>query len=107
MSQITWRRTSSHIGPLQIAIIVLAVITALVHLDRGITTSAMSAAHPAMAPGAHPGGPLPGHNPPMGGFGGPSILRFIPIPLSVLFFLNFAAYIVLVVSTVSRFAEQS
>src|SRR6266487_2670604 len=36
--------------------------------------------------------------PPAGrpGGGGPSILSFIPIPLSVLFFLNFIGYIVLV-----------
>jgi hypothetical protein len=97
MSQISLRRTISHIGPLQIAIIILAVVTALVHLDRGIMTSAMSAARPVMPPGAHPGGSLAGHRP-AGGFGGPSILRYIPIPLSTLFFLNFTAYIILIVA---------
>ncbi len=95
MSQITLRRTISHIGPMQVAIIILAVVTALVHLDRGIMASAMSAARPAMLPRIRPGGSLAGQNRPMGGFGGPAILRFIPIPLSVLFFLNFAAYIIL------------
>jgi hypothetical protein len=95
MSQITLRRTISHIGPLQIAIIVLAVITALVHLDRSLTTGLLS--------GGHAGGPLPGSHaggPPRGGGprGGPSLLSALPIPLSVLFLLNFAAYIVLVVA---------
>ncbi len=95
MSQVTWRRTISHIGPLQIAIIILAIITALVHLDRGIMTSALAGAHPAVppgGPGGHAGGPPAGRP----GGGGPSILSFIPIPLSVLFFLNFIGYIVLV-----------
>ena len=98
MSQVSLRRTIAHIGPLQIAIIILAVVTALVHLDRGIMTSAMSAARPAMPPGFHPGASPAGHAPAGGRFGGPSILRYIPIPLSFLFFLNFAAYIILVVA---------
>jgi glycopeptide antibiotics resistance protein len=34
MSQASLHRTISHIGPLQVAIIILAVATALVHLDR-------------------------------------------------------------------------
>ncbi len=93
MSQVTWRRTISHIGPLQIAIIILAVITALVHLDRSITTmGALTGAHPAVPPGGHPGGPPAGRP----GGGGPSILSFIPIPLPILFLLNFIGYIVLV-----------
>ncbi len=95
MSQVSLRRTISHIGPLQIAIIVLAVITALVHLDRSITTGLLSGGHVGgPPPGSHVGGPPRGGGP----RGGPSLLSALPIPLSVLFLLNFAAYIVLVVA---------
>ena len=95
MSQITLRRTISHIGPLQIAIIVLAVITALVHLDRSLTTGLLSGGHAGgPPPGSHAGGPPRGGGP----RGGPSLLSALPIPLSVLFLLNFAAYIVLIVA---------
>jgi hypothetical protein len=87
MSQITLRRTISHIGPLQIAILVLAVATALVHLDRGITTNAMMA-HPFPHAGVRPAGPPPGSGGLMF-----SIMRVIPLP--ILFYLNFAAYIIL------------
>jgi hypothetical protein len=93
MSQISLRRTISHIGPLQIAIIVLAVVTALVHLDRGIMASGLGMAHAGGLPAGRPAG-----GGPRGPGGGFSILRFIPIPLSILFFLNFAAYIVLIVA---------
>ena len=95
MSQVSLRRTISHIGPLQIAIIVLAVITALVHLDRSITTGLLSGGHAGgPPPGSHAGGPPRGGGP----RGGPSLLSALPIPLSVLFLLNFAAYIVLIVA---------
>jgi hypothetical protein len=88
MSQLTLRHTISRIGPLQIAILVLAIITALVHLDRGITTSAMMA-HPFPHAGGRPGGPPPGA--PSGLI--PSILMIIPLP--ILFYLNFVGFIVL------------
>jgi hypothetical protein len=87
MSQMTLRRAISYIGPLQIAILVLAVATALVHLDRGITTSAMMA-HPLPHTGVRPAGPPPGSGGLMF-----SIMRIIP--LSTLFYLNFVGYIVL------------
>src|ERR1051326_8694580 len=87
MSQISLRHTISRIGPLQIAILVLAVATALVHLDRGIMTSAMMA-HPFPHTGLRPAGPPPGSGGVMF-----SIMRIIP--LSTLFYLNFAAYIIL------------
>src|SRR5262249_23192259 len=85
MSQAIWHRTISRIGPLQIAILILAVVTALVHLDRGIMMSSFA-------------GPPPG--PPSGHFAGPhggdpSILMLLPLPLPVLFYLNFLGYIVL------------
>jgi hypothetical protein len=94
MSQVTLRRTISHIGPLQIAIIILAVVTALVHLDRGLMTSVLASHLAGHFPGprgghfaGHPAGPPPG---------GSSILMLLPIPLPVLFYLNFIGYIVLV-----------
>ncbi len=89
MSQATLRRTISHIGPLQIAIIILAVVTALVHLDRSITMMLFAGPF-AGPPGGNGGGHLPPHP------GGPSILMLLPVPLPVLFFLNFVGYIVLV-----------
>jgi hypothetical protein len=96
MSQVLLRRTISHIGPLQIAIIVLAVITALVHLDRSLTTGLLSGGHAGgPPPGSHAGGPPPGGGGPRGGA---SLLSALPIPLSVLFLLNFVAYIILVVA---------
>ncbi len=90
MSQGTLRRTIFHIGVLQIAIIILAVITALVHLDRGLMMS-------FFAPGGHlnghPGGPPPG-----GHFAGPpgGFPLLALLPLTTLFYLNFVGYIVLV-----------
>lgn len=95
MSQVSLRRTISHIGPLQIVIIVLAVITALVHLDRSIMTGLLSGGHAGgPPPGSHAGGPPRGGGP----RGGSSLLSALPIPLSVLFLLNFIAYIVLIVA---------
>ncbi len=90
MSQGTLRRTISHIGLLQIAIIILAVITALVHLDRGLMMSLLA---PGGPPGGHFSGPPGGHfaGPPGGGFPLLSLL-----PLTTLFYLNFVGYIVLV-----------
>src|SRR5438477_9741419 len=96
MSQVTLRRMVSHIGPLQIAIIILAVVTALVHLNLGIMTSAF-AGHPPGPPHGSPSGHFPG---PPGGRppGGPSIMMLLPLPLPVLFFLNFFGYITLAVA---------
>ena len=72
IGQITPRRTVSRIGRLQIAIIVLAVITAVLHLFLGITST--------MA----------------GGFGptGSWLLQILP----TLFILNFLGYIILLVA---------
>lgn len=96
MSQATLRRTISRIGPLQIAIIVLAVVTALVHLDRGLSMTLLAphfAGHPAGPPpgGGHFAGRRGGGRP-----GGPGLLALLPVPLPVLFFCNFVGYIVLV-----------
>ena len=102
MSDATLRPTTiSHVGPRQIAIFVLAVATGLVHLYRGIMTSSFAGGVGRAASGAGraagrignrlPGGP-PVNRPPTLG---PSILQMIPVPLSTLFYLNFAGYIIL------------
>jgi len=85
MSQVTLRRTISHLGPLQIAIILLAVVTGLVHLYRGLMMSFL-----AGAPPRHFAGPPPGH------FAAPSpLMMLVFTALPVLFYLNFLGYIVL------------
>jgi hypothetical protein len=81
MSEVTLPRRVSRINPLQIAITVLAVATGLIHLNR------------AMAMGPRMGRSI---RPPGGAhMGGPSIMMMLPLPLPVLFYLNFAGYIVL------------
>jgi len=89
MSQITSHRAISRIGLLQIAIIVLAVITALIHLQKGLSTPTFS---PPL--GAHHRGQL---GSPPGGRAGGGILSLLPLPLSTLFLLNCMAYVVLIV----------
>ena len=90
MSQANSRRLFGVIGILQVVIIVLVLITASIHLQRGIS----------MSTGGFGGGP-PGGHPPGGFRGGPpggSILQSIPIPLSTLFILNGIGYLVLIVA---------
>ena len=100
MSQLTLRRTMLASGLLQIAIILLVVITALVHLDRAITMGFFTG-HAGGPPvtgghlGGNGGGIHPGGNV-SGGPSGPMILIFQNLPL--LFILNFIGYIVLVVA---------
>lgn len=93
------RQAVAGIGLLQIVIIILAVTTALVHLDKalmlgfpfshpgGMPAGAPPASHGG-APGATPGGGV-GRRP-----SGPPLA--LPLPLPVLFFLNFLGYIVLI-----------
>jgi hypothetical protein len=88
MSQATSQRLSRTIGTLQIVIIALVVITALIHLQRGI---GMSAGGPPGGGGQ--GGPPPGGG---GGQGGFNIMQLIPLPLPTLFLLNGIGYLVLV-----------
>ena len=93
MTQATAQRVRGTIGALQIAIIVLVIITALVHLQRGI---GMSFGGP---PGGGQGGPPPGGQggAPGGGQGGGfNIMQLLPIPLPMLFLLNGIGYLVLV-----------
>ena len=89
MSQATASRRVNAIGTLQIVIIVLVVITALIHLQRGI---ALSAGGPPGGGGQ--GGPPPGGGGP--GRGGFNIMAMLPIPLPMLFLLNGIGYLVLV-----------
>ena len=85
MSQVTLRRTISHLGPLQIAIIILAVVTGLVHLYRGLMMTFL-----AGPPTRHFAGPPAGH------FAAPSpLLMLVFTALPVLFYLNFLGYIIL------------
>ena len=92
MTQVPAQRLQRTIGALQIAIIVLVIITALIHLQRGIGMSFGGGGPP---PGAGSGGPPPG-GPPGGAGGGFNIMQLLPVPLPVLFLLNGIGYLVLV-----------
>jgi hypothetical protein len=89
VNQVYSRRLFGGIGILQIATIVLVVITASIHLQRGISMS--MGGFGGGAPGRPPGGP--GSGPPGG-----SILQWIPLPLSTLFIINGIGYLVLVIA---------
>jgi hypothetical protein len=90
MSQATSQRFVKTIGTLQIVIIALVVITALIHLQRGI----------GFLGGGPPGGGRPGGGqagpPPGGGGQGFNIMAMLPIPLPYLFLLNGIGYLALV-----------
>ena len=96
MSQTTLSSpTGSRLGPRQIAIIVLAVLTGVVHLYRALLMFGLLG---GMGMGGPRGGGRPGGGPPPGahpGGGGPSIMSMLPVPLSTLFLLNFVGYVVL------------
>jgi hypothetical protein len=97
MSGVTLAQRGSRIGPLQIAITVLAVVTGLIHLNRAMAMGSMRGRLPSSPPaGGFPAGPQGGgHMPPIGG---PSIMTMLPLPLPVLFYLNFIGYIVLAIA---------
>jgi len=90
MSQVQSQRLQRTLGTLQIVIIALAVITALVHLQRGIGMSLGG-----FGGGGRPGGSPPGP-PPGGGSGGFNIFQLLPLPLPILFLINGIGYLVLV-----------
>jgi hypothetical protein len=102
VSQVTLRRSKFHIGLLQIAIIVLTIVVALVHLYKGV--SMLNPAAQGVHPGGFAGGGHYGGRPGGGGgsgrprAGGPSILSFIPIPLPILFILDGVAFLVLLIA---------
>jgi hypothetical protein len=79
MSQAQAQRTQRTVGILQIAIIVLIVITALVHLQRGM----------GMSLGGF------GGRPPAGPPGGFNMFQYLPLPLATLFLLNGIGYLIL------------
>jgi hypothetical protein len=88
MSQLTAKWKLPQIGPLQIGIILLVLITAFMHLYLGIRMGAMMS-------GPRPSGPPLGGPPPGGGS---SIMAMLPLPLPILFDLNFVGYMVLVIA---------
>lgn len=91
MSEVTLPRKVSRIGPLQIAIMVLAAVTGLLHLFLAMTMGSMMS-----PPSGHlPSGPPPGDNSHMMG---QSIMQMLVFPLSTLFILNCIGYIVLAVA---------
>jgi hypothetical protein len=92
MSQTALSPASSRPGPRQIAIIALAVVSGLVHLYRAILMFGLMGGGRMGRP---PGGPGGGRPP---GGGGPSIMSMLPVPLPVLFLLNFVGYIVLAIA---------
>jgi hypothetical protein len=98
LSQVTWSQKFPRIGFLQIAIILLAVATAVIHLYRGVGMGPMmgqAGAHPAGAGAPPTGAGAPPHG--AGGPGGPGgLMSMLPLPLPILFDLNFVGYIVLV-----------
>jgi hypothetical protein len=99
MTQVNAQRLFRTIGTLQIAIIVLVVITALVHLQRGIGMSVggfgggPGGGPPGGAPGGAPSG-APGR-PPGGAPGGFNMFQYLPLPLPILFLINGIGYLVL------------
>ena len=122
MSQVTLRQTFSRFRPLQIAIIVLAVVTALVHLNKGLSMS-LFAGHFNGPPSGHfpgagrpggfggPGGPgraggFGGSGRPAGAPSGFSVMSLLPLPLSTLYYMNFAGYIVLVTALYLPFLQR-
>jgi hypothetical protein len=94
MSQTTLSSpTGSRLGPRQIAIIALAVLTGVVHLYRALLMfgllGGMGMGGPRGVVGRRAGGPPPGGHP----GGGPSIMSMLPVPLPILFLLNFVGYV--------------
>jgi len=114
-------------GFLSIAIIVLVVATAVIHLYLGVSMGSMGGPgggppqvqmQPSGTPpagsqpqaGVQPSGTPQAGSQPQGGpssggpggapgsHGGGGLMSLIPVPLSTLFYLNFAGYIVLVVA---------
>src|SRR5262245_8644124 len=92
MAQAQSRRFLGSLGTLQYAILALVVITALVHLTRGISMSMF------MFGGGPRGGPPPGGSAgsfqggPPGGF---NMFQYRPLPLPILFLINGVGYLTL------------
>jgi hypothetical protein len=97
MSQVHSQRFLRTIGKVQIAIILLVALTALIHLQRGISMSFGGfGGAPSGRPGGFPGGPPGGfRGGPPGGF---NIMQALPLPLSTLFLINGIGYLVLLIA---------
>lgn len=98
MQHVSMQRTFARISILAIAIIILAVITAWIHLDRAIMMGFFSG-HTGAAGGA--GGHAPAGKGAAGGPGGgaPSgLMGLVFSNLALLFVLNCVGYIVLVIA---------
>jgi hypothetical protein len=96
MSQISVKRKLPYIGSLPIIIIVLAIATAVIHLYLGVQMGSMMGHMGGPGGGVPTGGPGAGRPPSGGRLGGSSIMGMLPLPLPILFDLNFVGYIVLV-----------
>lgn len=94
-----------HIGPLQIGIILLTVITAGIHLYRALSMSVLrgsggpgsgrgTGGGRGFGAGRGPGGGPPGGGP--GGAGGP--MQLVMGSLTTLFYLNALGYILLIIA---------
>jgi hypothetical protein len=94
MAQVQSRRFWGSIGPLQVAILALIIITALVHLQRGISMS-MFMFGDGPRGGFPPGGGGGAGRFPGGAPGGFNIMRMLPLPLPILFLINGIGYLVL------------
>ena len=90
MSQVTLPQRGSRINLLQTAITALAVVTGLIHLYRATTMRPMMGHPSGSTGGGFPGGPPGGAH-----MSGSSIMMLLPLPLQVLFYLNFIGYIAL------------
>jgi sterol desaturase/sphingolipid hydroxylase (fatty acid hydroxylase superfamily) len=86
MSDVALPQKTARFGPLQIAIIVLAAVTGLLHLYLGIPRGSMMS-HPR-------GGPPAGDHM----MSGSPIREMLPLPLPTLFILNCIGYIALAVA---------
>jgi hypothetical protein len=97
----TMRGTAFHNGLLQVVIILLALATALIHLDKALTLHVFGLRLDWL-PGAMPARPHPGGAPGPGAPGGHKMGAprggMMPLPLSALFLLNFIGYVVLIVA---------
>jgi hypothetical protein len=104
LSHVTWNQKFPRIGVLQIAIILLAVATAVAHLYLGLGLG--MGGHAGHMAGTHPAGT---GAPPRGagGPGGPGgLMSMLPLPLPILFDLNFVGYIVLVAALYLPFLQR-
>jgi hypothetical protein len=91
--QSAWERLRSRLGPLEVSIFALSVATAWIHLNKAMGMGVFGGRQPMMRPPMPSGGqglPVGIHRM------GPPLM--LPLPLPVLFLLNFIGYAVLIVA---------